>query len=81
MSITIGPLINEYINDNRFRLNSFNNSNIIYLNTEYNSYKDTIINFKNIYHTGYSNNSFVINKENLNLIDVKSKVSKNKQKP
>ena len=70
MSITIGPLINEYINDNRFRLNSFNNSNIIYLNTENNSYKDTIINFKNIYHTGYSNNSFVINKENLNLIDV-----------
>ena len=70
MSITIGTLINETINDNRFRFNSFNNSNIIYLNTEVNSYKDAIINFKDNYHFGYSNNSFVINRSRLNLVNI-----------
>ncbi len=68
MSITIGSLINENINDNRFRFNSFNNSNIIYLNTENNSYKDAIINFKDKYQFGFSNNSFVTNKGDLNLL-------------
>lgn len=70
MSITIGTLINETINDNRFRFNSFNNSNIIYLNTEVNSYKDAVINFKNNYYFGYSNFAFIINKENSNLINI-----------
>ena len=32
MSISIGNLLNETINDNRFKINTYNNSNVININ-------------------------------------------------
>jgi len=69
MSISIGTLKNETINDNRLYFNSFFNSNIILLNTDDSSFKDAVINFKNQYYFGFSNNSFVINKDNFNIFN------------
>ena len=67
MSITIGNLINESLNDNRLKINTFINSNAINLNTEDNTNNDVIINFKNIIDMGYSNSSlsFNYNKKNI----------------
>jgi hypothetical protein len=69
MSISIGTLKNETVNDNRLRFNSFFNSNVIILNTEDSSYKDAVINFKNQYNFGFSNNAVAINKDNFNIFN------------
>jgi hypothetical protein len=69
MSISIGNLRNETISDNRLNFNSFFNSNVIYLNIQDSSYKDAIINFKNKFHFGFSNNCFVLNKDNFNIFN------------
>jgi hypothetical protein len=70
MSIVIGNLINETINDNRLKINTFNNSNVINLNIEGTSYKDAIINFKNLGEIGIVNNCFVINLNDKNVFNV-----------
>ena len=69
MSISIGTLRNETVNDNRLRFNSFFNSNVIFLNTEDSSFKDAVINFKNQYYFGFSNNAIIINKDNSNIFN------------
>jgi len=68
MSITIGNLINETLNDNRLKINSYFNSNIINLNIEGNSYNDAIINFKNISEFGISNSLISLNYTNISII-------------
>ena len=70
MSIVIGNLINETINDNRLKINTFNNSNVINLNIEGTSYKDAIINFKNLGEIGIVNSCFVINLDDKNIFNV-----------
>ena len=67
MSITFGNLINETINDNRLKLNTYYNSNCINLNIEQDTFKDAIINFKNKSQIGQSNNYFTINTNNSNI--------------
>lgn len=69
MSILIGNLINETVNDNRLKINTYYNSNIINLNIEENTYRDAIINFKNIADIGYSNQFFVINLNDVNIFN------------
>jgi len=69
MSITIGNLINETLNDNRLKINSYFNSNIINLNIEGNSYNDAIINFKNISEFGISNSLISLNYNNFNIFN------------
>jgi len=71
MSINIGNFnnINRYNTiDNNLNINSYTNSNIILLNTDVDSYNDTIINFKNIYFTGFKNNNYIISDNNNNNI-------------
>ena len=69
MSITIGNLINETLLDNRFKINTYNNSNILNLNIEGNSYNDAIINFKNIAEIGLSNSLISFNYNNNNIFN------------
>lgn len=69
MSITFGNLINETINDNRFKLNTYYNSNCINLNLEEDTYKNAIINFKNKSQIGYSNNNFAMNTNDFNFFN------------
>ena len=69
MSICIGNLINETLNDNRLKINTYNNSNIINLNIEGTTYNDAIINFKNLCDVGVSNNFFVINSSRSNIFN------------
>lgn len=72
MSIYVGNFPNDVINDNRLNFNSYNNSNIIYLNTSIDSHPNAIINFKNDYSFGLSNFKFILNKStfsNLFTID------------
>lgn len=69
MSITIGNLINESLNDNRLKVNTYNNSNVINLNNEDNTYNDAIINFKNNADIGYSNSLVVINYNKKNIFN------------
>ena len=61
MSISIGNLLNETINDNRFKINTYNNSNVININLDEGTNNDAIINFKNEFEIGLSNNFFSIN--------------------
>jgi hypothetical protein len=64
MSINIGNFnnINRYdIVDNNLTLNTYTNSNVIFLNTNNESYEDTFINYKNSYYTGYEKGDYVIN--------------------
>lgn len=75
MSIIIGNLINETVNDNRLKINTYYNSNIINLNIEGNSYKDAIINFKDVAEIGYSNNFFVINLNDKNIFNTNNERS------
>ena len=72
MSIYIGNIPYNTITDNRFNLNSYINSNVIYLNTNPDSHPNSIINFKNDYNFGLSNSQFVLNKGDKNLFDINS---------
>ena len=69
MSIVIGNLTNENINDNRLKFNSYIDSNIITVNADYNSYKDAIINYKGISEIGFSNSYIAINYNNSNIFN------------
>lgn len=69
MSITIGNLINETLNDNRLKINTYDNSNVINLNSDGISYKDAIINYKNLGEIGVSNSAIVFNYDNKNLFN------------
>ena len=46
---------------NNITINNDTSSNLINFNVDINSYNDAIINFKNIYHFGLSNNKIIIN--------------------
>lgn len=72
MSINIGKIISENLNDNRLKIGTYNNSNVININTDVDNYKDAGINFKNKYFIGYSNFNFTINSSlnNSNLINI-----------
>jgi hypothetical protein len=70
MSITIGKIISEILNDNRLKVGTYNNSNVININTDIDNYKDCGINFKNNYFLGYSNLNFTLNSINSNLINI-----------
>ena len=72
MSISIGNLLNETINDNRFKINTYNNSNVININLDEGTNNDAIINFKNEFEIGLSNNFFSINSHNSNLLNFSS---------
>ena len=72
MSISIGNLLNETINDNRFKINTYNNSNVININLDEGTNNDAIINFKNDFEIGLSNNFFSINSHNSNLLNFSS---------
>jgi hypothetical protein len=72
MSISIGNLLNETINDNRFKINTYNNSNVININIDDGTNEDAIINFKNKFEIGYSNNYFSINTSNSNILKISS---------
>jgi len=67
MSITIGNLKNEIINDNRININSYLYSNIINLNSDSVAYKDSLITFNNLFSIGCSNNFAVINTDTKNI--------------
>jgi len=69
MSITIGNLINENLYDNRFKINTYNNSNVLNLNIDGNSYNDAIINFKNKAEIGFSNSLISFNYNNINIFN------------
>ena len=78
MSINVGYLNQKYPNiqnnnKDTLSLNSFNNSNVISLNTETTSSEDTFINFKNHIATGIKADSYVLydisNNSNLFSID------------
>lgn len=74
MSIFIGKFENNYnINTatnnihNYLSLNRYdNNSNIIFLNTDIDSYSDAVINFKNRYISGFCNDSYIISDNIIN---------------
>ena len=75
MSIVIGNLTNENINDNRLKFNSYNDSNIININIDGNSYNDAIINYKNIGEIGISNSFIAFNYNNSNIFKANDKQS------
>jgi hypothetical protein len=75
MSITFGNLLNEAIGDNRFKIGTYNNSNVIYINIDNDNYRDGIINFRNRSEIGHSNNQFVINMDGMNIFDASSNLS------
>lgn len=57
-------------NNNYYQINNEISSNLLYLNTDINSYNDATINFKNNYQFGYINNKISISKtSNLLTID------------
>ena len=61
MSINIGNFNKyEYKNNNNFIVNSYNDSNVIILNADDTSYNDALINYKNIYVSGYKSNKYII---------------------
>jgi len=70
MSIFVGNLPNDVISDNRLNFNSYNNSNIIYLNVRDDSHPNAIINFKNNYGFGFSNNAIVLNKNSNQIFNI-----------
>ena len=70
MSISIGNLLNETINDNRFKINTYNNSNVIFINIDEGTNSNSIINFKNKFEFGYSNNYLAINTSNYNILNL-----------
>ena len=72
MSIIIGNLTNDNINDNKLNFNSYYDSNIINLNVNGNSYPDAIINYKNIAELGVSNSSIIFNYNNCNIFNANS---------
>lgn len=69
MSLIIGNLINETLTDNRLKINTYNNSNVINLNIDGISYKDAIINYKNIGEIGVSNSSIIFNYSKQNIFN------------
>jgi len=69
MSIVIGNLTNENVNDNKLKLNSYIDSNIININIDDNSYKDATINYKNIGEIGVSNSLIAFNYNNSNFFN------------
>jgi len=73
MSIYVGNLPNETITDNRLNFNSYNNSNVIYLNTNYDSHPNALINFKNDYFTGVSNAMFILQKNGESIFNINNK--------
>ena len=75
MSISIGNLLNETINDNRFKINTYNNSNVININIDEGTKDDAIINFKNKFELGFSNNYFSINSSNSNILNISTNKS------
>jgi hypothetical protein len=75
MSISIGNLLNESINDNRFKINTYNNSNAININIDDGTNNDAIINFKNKFEFGFSNNYLSINTYNSNIVNFNSNKS------
>lgn len=70
MSIYIGNLPIETINDNRLNLNTYLNSNVIYINTDVESFPNALINFKNDFMIGMSNSSFVLNKNEFSIFAI-----------
>jgi len=81
MSINIGDFNKyQYINNNNnFIVNSYNDSNVIILNPDDTSCGDALINYKNIYVSGYKSSKYIIadNTNNYlsispNLIDIKN---------
>lgn len=75
MSITFGNLLNEAIGDNRFKISTYNNSNVIYINVDNDTYSDGIINFRNRSEIGHSNNQFTINMDTINIFTASSNIS------
>lgn len=67
MSINIGNFNYENIN-NKLIINSYINSNVINLNTDITSHKDTVINYKNKFYTGIKNNNYIIEDDNNNKL-------------
>jgi hypothetical protein len=72
MSIFLGNLLNETINDNRFKINTYYNSNVININLDEGTKEDAIINFRNRYEIGSSNNYFSINAYRSNVLNITS---------
>ena len=72
MSISIGNLLNETINDNRFKINTYYNSNVININIDDGTNENAIINFKDRYEIGCSNNYFSINSSLSNILNISS---------
>jgi hypothetical protein len=84
MSINIGFKNNSYSSDkfsqgDKLVLNSYNNSNVIILNTDDNTCDDAIINFHNQYSFGLKDNKFIVNDmiNNTNIFELSSKVEFN----
>lgn len=75
MSISIGNLLNETIYDNRFKINTYNNSNVVNINLDEGTKEDAIINFRNKFEVGISNNFFTINAYNSNVLNITSNKS------
>lgn len=70
MSIYVGNLPIDTINDNRLNLNTYINSNVIYINTDTESCPNALINFKNDFMIGMSNSSFVLNKNEFSIFTI-----------
>lgn len=70
MSIYMGNIPNETINDNRLNFNSYVNSNVIYINTDFDSHPNALINFKNDFIIGMSNSMFILNKNNFSIFTI-----------
>ena len=70
MSIYVGNFPNENITDNRLNFNSYVTSNVIFLNTNYDSHPNALINFKNDFYFGLSNSAFVLNKGTNNFFNI-----------
>ena len=76
MSISVGQYKNNNLIDNKLNINSYLFSNVINLNNETNTtlapHKDVIINFKNKFELGFSNNLFILNDDNYNIFKANS---------
>lgn len=72
MSISIGNLLNETIIDNRFKINTYINSNVININIDEGTKEDGVINFGNKFQSGLSNNYYAINSNNSNILKISS---------
>ena len=77
MAINIGNFnnLNRYDTiDNNFTLNSYTNSNVLFLNIDNTAYDTTLINYKNLYYTGYKSGNYIISDSNNNdLIEISKK--------